>query len=478
MEFERLVVLATETDWLPCKFHISHVRMALKVLRELIEQVIGELSLSKLCATVPCFEFCSKVSQSLACIVATRNWKRLTATRTLCILRIILRKCDLSPNFVRAIKLVPVNQGWNSVLGRGFGRLSPGDPTRDVLEHWIHVLRTTTNNRSDHTLRAVMTFLIGTVVPAMNIELRRDFDFAACAQVLNDDDRVAGWMGKGPNAKKKLHWLTVFANEIMRVSFSPSKHLVTKINLLSKICRTQNVDYDVHRISKEDLETLYKHSRSCVLDELMVLTLLTTGMRIGGYVGMKTKDVAHLQNGTWHVHDEGKTIEKNSKMFSFRIHPRMQLLLEDWLNNLRPFADSAFVFPGKTHGHVATHSFHQRFSRICKRAHLHGKQFHPHALRHCFAHILLEVGNPLDIVSKLMNHSSTAQTQKYYLIESAAQIASRANIPWLRKDPNAKKPESVVPDFLMSDNTKNGIEQQERSAKTILQRLEAFGQKN
>ena len=70
---------------------------------------------------------------------------------------------------------------------------------------------------------------------------------------------------------------------------------------------------------------------------------------------------------------------------------------------------------------------------------------HPHALRHSYAHILLNSGNSVDIVSKLLGHSSSSTTEKFYLKETASDVAERANIPWLDKSLTCKK---VVPDFL------------------------------
>jgi len=46
-----------------------------------------------------------------------------------------------------------------------------------------------------------------------------------------------------------------------------------------------------------------------------------------------------------------------------------------------------------------------------------------------FIHILLEVGNSVENISKLLGHASSETMEKYYLRESAAQVVQRANIP-------------------------------------------------
>jgi len=57
----------------------------------------------------------------------------------------------------------------------------------------------------------------------------------------------------------------------------------------------------------------------------------------------------------------------------------------------------------------------------------------------------LESGNNVNVVSKLLGHSNTETTESFYLKESAADVAKRANIPWLDK---AKEKEKIVPVFL------------------------------
>jgi hypothetical protein len=72
-------------------------------------------------------------------------------------------------------------------------------------------------------------------------------------------------------------------------------------------------------------------------------------------------------------------------------------------------------------------------------------EFHPHSLRHSYSHILLELGNPVEVVSRLINHTDVRTTQKYYLKESASETAARATIPWLESQAIGCDP---VPSFL------------------------------
>jgi hypothetical protein len=59
--------------------------------------------------------------------------------------------------------------------------------------------------------------------------------------------------------------------------------------------------------------------------------------------------------------------------------------------------------------------------------------------------MLFELGNSVDVISKLINHTTSATTQKYYLKESAARVSERAYIPWF----NPTSAASPVPAFLL-----------------------------
>jgi integrase len=211
---------------------------------------------------------------------------------------------------------------------------------------------------------------------------------------------------------------------------------------------------DHHRISKEDLEKIYTVATKNPFNLLFFMTMLTTGMRIGGYVKIKCLDIAtqNPKDGTWKAKAQGSTLEKNCKKFTFLIQATVRKLMEHWLNHQRPVDPSPYLFPGRTGEHLTTGTIRDRFQDMCRLAGLQGQQFHPHALRHCYSHILLELGNSADVVSKLINHSSVKTTEKYYLKESAVQVTDRAIIPWMKR--GKKQKENPVPSFLMGEDGK------------------------
>src|SRR2546421_12500946 len=66
-----------------------------------------------------------------------------------------------------------------------------------------------------------------------------------------------------------------------------------------------------------------------------------------------------------------------------------------------------------------------------------GFDFDPHWLRHCMATRALRDGVPLEVVSKLLGHSSTTVTEQVYghlTVEDARQALEAVGSLWLESD--------------------------------------------
>ena len=129
--------------------------------------------------------------------------------------------------------------------------------------------------------------------------------------------------------------------------------------------------------------------------------------------------MANIENNSYKVKAQGRTKEKGNKWVNFALTTAVQGKLTDWLTSHRPANPSPYLFPGSVDGHMSTDAIRDTFKRLCIAAGLHGKEFHPHALRHTYAHLLLETGNSVDIVAKCLNHSNSKVTEQFYLKENA-----------------------------------------------------------
>jgi integrase len=427
----------------------SHVLMAVNLLQDTIRLMFDSDSLGKLCEAQVNMHVLLDYAQKINALVESRGWQRTTAHKVLCALRSILKRTHVPPAFVRATKLYALPACESSfVLGKKNASLPLDTNKRMLLDSWVAILRR--RFRSAVTIRYCLDYIVLTAVPKLGLDLnawpKDPEDLRAIALRCNDAVVFRDLVGKGYQMHQKWRWVDVFVREILRTDVVLDKDLVKKTLREWQLSCPQDFKdgTDLHRISKQDLEKLHKQAIKHELDELLFMTLLTTGMRIGGFVKMKCADVAEMKDGKWNVLAQGKTLEKGSKIFSFKMHERVQTLLGIWLNKRRPLCMSEYVFPGKMQGRpMAQQTFRLRFRNMCKACNLSGPQYHPHALRHCYVHILLELGNSMDTVAKMINHSNSATTAKYYGSESAAQATERAIVPWL----NRAKPDPV-PDFL------------------------------
>lgn len=461
----------------------SHLMMAVELLHDVLVLLFGTPSINALCTAAPSAPFFTKVTVSLQTAVSQRTWKRSTMHRVVNVLRRVLSLTKASPTTIRSMRLLPSDSGKHPILTGEHAKRTPDDPVRQRLESWIRVLQQHTKNESNLSLRNVMAFFLHQLLPSMELNLEMWPD---------DAERIAvefcerdGGVRQICNKNKKLRWLQFFLTRVLHSEFVLPPELTHTLRLEHKLeakAALPNEDdgTDHHRIAKQELEALHGVAVKDMLNELFFLTLLTTGMRIGGFVNLKSANVAELKQGKWQAKLEGKTIEKGRKVFTFKIHARVRELTVEWLNKRRGFNPSEFLFPGREGGHMHTHTFRRRFSQMCKVAGLSGTQYHPHALRHCYSHILLELGNSADVVSKLINHASVATTQKFYLKESAAEVGERAIIPWMQDNQitKSKKRANPVPDFLASvtvpARTQEKRSKQITKARTVFDTLESF----
>ena len=442
-QFEAFAVAKNAEEW---RLPESHVRGAFALLRSVLEKGYAE-SMRELLAKA------ARVGESLrfaglaAEAAADNRWSRATVQTYFRILKRVLREAtSIDAGFVNTAHIARSRQPCNLILGRKYGSSDASNaPARARLEHWVEVTRSVTRNRSDASLRNVMSFYVNQCLPRFGLRLE-DWPADPASQVQrvfaenpNLGTEISG--SEGVLSRKKTGWLNVLLGDILGAS--------TRVSVGARRPSAPQADdgADVHRISSTDLEKIHLQSQGCVLDELLFTLMLTTGLRVGAVAHVLTSHIADVVDHRYVVRIQCRTREKGNKCASFILTPRVQVLVRDWLSEHRPAIESPYLFPGAiAGGHITTTTIRARFAKLCAAAGLSGPQFHPHALRHTCAHLLLETGNSVDIVSKILNHSSSAVTEQFYLKESAAEVMRRADIPWLRDSrPSAPPP---LPAFL------------------------------
>jgi integrase/recombinase XerD len=165
---------------------------------------------------------------------------------------------------------------------------------------------------------------------------------------------------------------------------------------------------DVQRV----LDVGYLRARDASKMRMIVILLMTAGLRLGEAISLRRENV-NLDRR------ELTVIGKGSKQ-------RTVPLLQPTVDSLREYmranpGESPFVFPGKTtHGHAEIHNIEKTLRRACIRAGV--EPFTPHQLRHLFATEMLKNGAKLEVVSKILGHSSIKVTVDVYRSISTGEM--------------------------------------------------------
>jgi len=377
----------------------------------------------------------------------------------------ILQHIDLPSEFVSRIKILPANKlidendAYYSCVLAEHKHLSIDNHVRIRLTEWIEILKKVSRTKHPESVKAQVIFwkkLLESLDQTFetfdkNKLIKRVHPLKKAIQISLDVDL------KLPIIRKAAYG-RIFFVDIMGFDIPKAMWKVTNDKKENEF----DVGQDNHRISALELETIHAAACDNQRDELIFMLLITTGMRIGGLANIKIENISDVVGKDIVIKDKGMTLEKFSKWFSFIISPKVSILLINWIKYGRDASKSPYLFPGKTSDdHLSVHHIRHCFNNIVKRSGLSGKHLHPHALRHSFAHMLLESGNDVECVSKIMGHSSSKTTSQFYLKESAAEATARANIPWLVKSDKKK----VIPDFLLVPKTAEKTSDKKRTSR-------------
>jgi integrase len=479
------------------KIKPSHADMTMTLLFAVVSKLFQPPTFEQLLLESNNVGSNTRFSQAIAEEVVLLGWARSTTTKIFGLIRKVLRHTTCPPEFVKTIKLLwPSSQANNNpILGKKYGRMLVESPERVLLESWVLSLRDNTKNKSAGSLRNILTFFLRSCLPRFDLTVETwpvnvaELVDAKLAEGTKAEAVIHLVCGASQDRGKKADWLQFFLRYVVGSRYILSNRLVKQIRNVASL-KTRH-EYgsddddddgrDHHRISAGDLDRISDESKKDPVHELMFLLMITTGMRIGGVSQIRSKRVVKITGNLVQALDVGRTLEKGGKWFDFVMTTRIKELFVLWFRKLRAGDPTGYAFPGQKKGHVSTATIRGMFTTMCKAAGLVGPQFHPHALRHSYAHILLETGSSLETVSKLLNHKGTTTTEKFYLKESALQLHQRMNVPWLKGATAAV--ENPLPKFLdsastsVTEGTRKKKKQKRTHAKKTLLMLQKFALK-
>lgn len=429
----------------------------------------------------------------MCCINLTRycqgkKWSRSTASKMQSILRVIL--LELKPNHhidkkftsrlrinrrlwetkkIESGKIKEPEKNLRIVFGKKFS--NPSHPLHRNLLKCFQYLNEETCIASPLTAKNILTYFRQVLFPYFFKKWSPPSTRQSFESLNTDEIRKL----TSNFRSNKLRWLQHFGN----IFFSPQNCLLEREDVkkakldTEKRLRRLRRNFDrgnnnnnittgsgsKHRLTVEELEKIHAATTQNPKEELLFLLMISTGLRAGGVVRIRMMDI--FQNSDCRFPKNfGETIEKGNKKVRFALIERVRQILPVYAQYHRPEDEkSIYLFPGCSGSeyptsHISPGSVYSLFRKwtVSAGLPLSDPKFHPHALRHTFALTLLGLGNTPEDVAKLMNHTSTACTQKYYLKESIQEVIGRTQIPWYHHLNGVQKKEKnflhTLPSFL------------------------------
>lgn len=184
-----------------------------------------------------------------------------------------------------------------------------------------------------------------------------------------------------------------------------------------------------HCFNAQETRALYL-SCETLIEKLLMTSLFTTGMRIGGFCNCERRGAV---TDDW----SGQclfTNEKGNRTRQYPISPGMAVLLTQWFSTCGP--GTRYLFPDRAGGSLpmCTRKARSIFMLVAGRAGVQGAHVKPHTTRHTVCWTLSALGNKLEEVADFAGHRSTSVTKHVYIAMEEAQKRSRMDIPWLGTD--------------------------------------------
>jgi integrase len=415
---------------------ISHFNSSVLLLKNCLVSMYGCADIVSLIKNGKSLHECRKFNDAMINTLENSKCSKSSSYSEFSHLKKILLTSSIDTSFISKLTLIKKNPKTEEdelimLIPKRYRIMSGIGP---YIKQLVTNLRKHSNIKSTKSIKLFMYFIFNKLFPNCSLTISTITETKIPI--------VKEWIENYPNfCSMWKRWVCLFF-EIHKVDASS---LLKLKSVQPTLPDTFWIEGDRHKISCDDLEKIYNAAET-TLEKLCFLLMITTGMRVSGLTRIKLEHIILKRDNDFDVKEHSKTLEKGNKWFCFFLIPQIQCLIKKWILEER-MVNSIYLFPSHRYSDkpICTTTISKLFKRVVMRANLVGKQFHLHSLRHSYAHILLNCGNSVDVVSKLLNHSSPATTEKFYLRESVIEIVNRANIPWLKK--NTPTP-CEMPDFL------------------------------
>jgi len=160
-----------------------------------------------------------KISVAIAGAYAKQGaLARSTLSKNASLLRRVLLMLDFPVGFVASLRLLPAaERKHNKTFGK-YGSLAAEHPTRRRLESWAEIVRNSTRNQSELSVRNLISFYVNSCLPALNLDLDQwPADVAAHVNVhlASDPNALRSAIGQLGDVAAKTTRLRIFLKDIL-----------------------------------------------------------------------------------------------------------------------------------------------------------------------------------------------------------------------------------------------------------------------
>ena len=146
-------------------------------------------------------------------------------------------------------------------------------------------------------------------------------------------------------------------------------------------------------------------------DGALVQFLLHTGLRLSEALNLRLGDLTlGERSGSVLIRHAKRTRQR-----SIPLNDAVRKSLQAWLV-VRPQNGSDRLWlatEGKGHGSLSSRTVQRMFKRLAQRANLDPAALTPHVMRHTFARNLIDRGESIQVVARLLGHGSLETTRRY-----------------------------------------------------------------
>ena len=233
---------------------------------------------------------------------------------------------------------------------------------------------------------------------------------------------------------------TLYSNKYIKGVTSVIKDVMRKAVLKGYILRSP-FDYNFttpkgavpvpteRLLDERELKELVNVCERSELFGVLVPLILHTGMRIGEALGLFWEDIDfgrkilkvqrsvhpnYTELPTGGYVRQGSVLGTTKTITSVREIPLTEAAIDVLLSQRLKCSGEGLVFPNNNGGLMGYDTLKERWQDFAKKEHISSSAVF-HKLRHCYATSLLESGADIDVVSKLLGHSSIQTTADVYV---------------------------------------------------------------